>query len=97
MFGWLVSKPASVPEPLHVRLHVLHEGTDSGDMTIEGWQVAERSEYLLLERASILHADGRRTTLSGHVDVPRSRVILREHLVAVSAPLLDMTPVGVGA
>lgn len=88
--GWLWK------DPPHVRLHVLHEGTDSGDMTIEGWQVATRGGFVWLDRATLLEGDGRRTTLAGRVEVPIGRVLLREHLVAVSSPLLDLAPVGFG-
>lgn len=80
--------PASRREPKHVRLHLLHEGTDSGDMTIEGFQTRESRQWVVMERAVILHGDGRRTRLAASIDIPRSRLLLREHLVAVALPEL---------
>ena len=80
--------PASRREPKHVRLHLLHEGTDSGDITIEGFQTKESKAWIVLDRAVILAADGRRTRLEGAIDIPRARLLLREHLVAVALPEL---------
>lgn len=75
------------PTPRHVRLHVLHQGAAAGDMTIDGWQIGERGGYLLLERASIVQEDGKLVRLEGHVDVPLERVLLREHVLAMSGPI----------
>jgi hypothetical protein len=80
--------PASRREPRHVRLHILHEGTDSKDMTLEGFQTSESRDWVVLERAVILYGDGRRVRVAAAVDVPRARILLREHLVAVALPEL---------
>jgi len=83
----VVEAPPVVPEPPHVRLHVTHEGMQSGDMTIDGWWVGSDSDFAFLIRASILGDDGRVTQIEGRADVPLSRIFLREHVVAVSTPI----------
>lgn len=76
-------------EPRHVRVHILHEGADSGDVTVEGFQTSESRHWIVLERAVLLQDGGeRRTRLQGPVEVPRARLLLREHLVAVALPEL---------
>lgn len=91
----LAARRTRTADPLHVRLHVAHEGADSGDITVEGWQVAERRDsagnlWLVVDRATLLETDGRRVTLEGQTDILARRVILREHLVdvAVRLPLM---------
>lgn len=79
-----------LPEPPLVRLHVVHEGTDSGDMTVEGFLVADRQDYLVLTGASIIASDGRRTVLEGQTRVPRGRVVIVQRMASISSPLLDM-------
>lgn len=57
-------------------------------MTIEGFQTRESRDWIVLERAVILHGDGRRTRIAAPIDVPRRRLLMREHLVAVALPEL---------
>ena len=88
--GWVLRfLPGWRREPRHVRVHVLHEGSDSGDVTIEGFQTRESRHWVVLERAVLLQDGGqRRTRLQGPVEIPRGRLLLRECLVAVALPEL---------
>lgn len=75
-----------VPKPT-VRLHVLHEGADSGDMTVQGILIGERRDqnhelWLILDKARALHDDGTSTELPG-LEVKASRIILLQNLVGV--------------
>jgi hypothetical protein len=83
--------PASRREPRHVRLQVLHEGSDTGDMTIEGFQVSESRHWIVLDRPIVIEPDGSRKHLQGSVDIPRHRLLLRERLVAISLPELSVS------
>jgi len=66
----------------------LHEGSASGDLTLEGFETSERRDWIVLDRAVLIEHDGARRRLQGPIDVPRHRLLLREHLVAVSLPEL---------
>jgi len=80
--------PGRRRELRHVRLHILHEGSQTGDVTLEGFETSERRDWIVLERATLIEHDGSRRRLQGPIDVPRRRVVLREHLVAVALPEL---------
>ena len=80
--------PAPPPEPRKVRVHIEHRGTDTGDMTVQGWLMCERDGYLILERAVILEPGGKRVRMEGW-EVPRERVLGVEPLVSVSVPELE--------
>jgi hypothetical protein len=82
------------PEPLHVRVFVLREKDE--DMTVEGWQTGAQDGWLMLDRAVILHGDGRRTAITGHYDIPLHRVLGRVRLVSIALPELPEL-VGAGA
>lgn len=86
-FGWF--RPAR-REPKHVRLQVLHEASATGDFAVEGFQLRETRDWIVLEQAVVIEADGNRKHLRGPVHVPRGRLLLRETLVAISLPELPM-------
>jgi len=84
-----------VRAPKHVRLHVLHEATSSGDITVEGYETAAWRDdagmwWLALERAVVLHPDGDQARPEGVIDVPVARILMRERLVAVALPELQL-------
>lgn len=75
-------------EPQHVRLHVEHSGASTGDVTIEGYLVGGDAEWVWVDRAILVEADGRRRFEGGRVEVPRRRIVLKEPLTAVALPEL---------
>jgi hypothetical protein len=87
-WGWF-KQPVVLPEPPHVRLHVVHQGSASGDMTIEGYLVGGDADWVWVDRAILVEADGRRRFDGGRVEVPRSRILLKEPLFAMSLPELS--------
>jgi len=89
LIQWVLNLwPGRRRELNHVRLHILHEGSQTGDVTLEGFETSERRDWIVLERAVLIEHDGARRHLRGPIDIPRGRVILREHLVAVALPEL---------
>lgn len=86
-----------MPEPRHVRVHVLHEGRASGDVTVEGFEAAAPAGWVFVDRAVLVLEDQRVRLEGGRFEVPFARVIGVEPLVSVSVHDVLAVPAGVEA
>lgn len=83
---WWKRPAAGVPEPRHVRVHVVHEGRASGDYTVEGFEaVGAPAGWYWLDRSVLVDEErGRVVMEGGRWEVPVARIVGVEALVAVS-------------
>jgi hypothetical protein len=79
----------------HVRLHLVHEGSDTGDVTVEGQQTGERRDragqrWLVLHEAALLLPDGGAEHLDGETLIPVARVVFRQTIMDVRVGPLEV-------
>jgi len=72
----------------HVRLVVVHEGADQGDVTVDGLQLREYRDragqrWIVLRDASMLLPDEGVEQLAGETHILAARVVLRQRITDV--------------